>query len=76
MNEHVKDDLEIRALSLKYRIRQVSCMTTAQIIKSNGFKSLAQFSKIVDVPVSTLKDWRKNRPVTFGILIAGAVVSK
>lgn len=51
-------------------------MTTSEYIKSRGFKSLAAFSKFVDVPVSTLKDWRRNKPRTFEVLIAGAIAIK
>ena len=46
--------------------------TTGKILKSHGFKTLDEFSKLVDVPVSTLKDWRQARPKRFKVLIAGA----
>lgn len=46
--------------------------TTGKILKSHGFDTLDEFSKLVDVPVSTLKDWRQARPKRFNILIAGA----
>ena len=45
--------------------------TLSAFCKSNGFKSATDFSRVVDVPVSTLYDWRKSRPQLFSLIVDG-----
>jgi len=48
-------------------------MTPSQQAKAAGLKSLAAVSRQTHVAVSTLKDWHRNKPVLFRIVIAGCV---
>jgi len=48
-------------------------MTPSQQAKAAGLKSLAALSRQTRIAVSTLKDWHKDKPVQFMILIAGCV---
>ena len=49
----------------------VRFMTPSQQAKAAGLDSLAQVSRITGVAVSTLKDWHKNKPKLFAIVLAG-----
>lgn len=40
-------------------------MTPSKTAKELGCKSLAQVSQLTGIPVSTLKDWHRQKPVTF-----------
>lgn len=40
-------------------------MTPSKTAKELGCKSLAQVSELTGIPVSTLKDWHKQKSVTF-----------
>lgn len=48
----------------------------SQHLKKHGFKSLKEFSEIVGVVETTLRDWYKKKPRLFHILVLGAVVEK
>jgi hypothetical protein len=41
-----------------------------------GLKSLVELSKISGVSTMTLRNWNKNKPVLFGLVIRGAAQVK
>ena len=48
-------------------------MKCSEQVKLAGLKSLRHFSEIVEVPETTLRDWSKNKPRLFEVLLMGAV---
>ena len=48
-------------------------MKCSEEVKLAGVKSLRQFSEITGVPVTTLRDWHKNKKKLFEILLKGSV---
>ena len=51
-------------------------MKCSEEVKSAGLKSLVQFSEITDMPVTTIRDWHKNKYKSFCVLLKGAVCEK
>ena len=51
-------------------------MSASKKAKQGGLSSLKEMSELVAVPVTTLNDWVKTRPVTFDALVLGAVEKK
>lgn len=51
-------------------------MTAAEQCKAAGLKSLAELSKMVCKPPQTLRNWHRDAPELFAIVVAGAVVIK
>ena len=48
-------------------------MTASETAKALGCKSLAQVAKISKVPMRTLQDWSKAKPVLFKLVCVGVV---
>lgn len=48
-------------------------MTASETAKALGCKSLAQVSEISQVPIRTLQDWSKSKPVLFKLVCVGVV---
>jgi hypothetical protein len=48
-------------------------MKCSEQVKLAGLKSLCQFSEITGVAETTLRDWCKNKPKLFKIVLKGAV---
>lgn len=46
-------------------------MTPSQQAKAAGLKSLQQVSEITGKPIQTLRDWHKDQPKLFAIVLAG-----
>jgi len=44
--------------------------------KQQGFKTLTECSRVVDVKVPTLRNWSKYHPVRFRAVVAGGVFIK
>jgi len=51
-------------------------MSASKKAKDGGLKSLKEMSGLVAVPVTTLTDWEKTRPITFDALVIGAAEKK
>jgi hypothetical protein len=51
-------------------------MSASQKAKDGGLKSLKEMSELTSVPVTTLTDWEKTKPITFDVLILGAIKKK
>ena len=51
-------------------------MSASKKAKQKGLASLKEMSELVAVPVTTLTDWEKTRPITFDVLIVGAAEKK
>jgi len=51
-------------------------MTPSEQCKQAGLKSLTELAAMVRKPTQTLRNWHRDSPELFGIVIAGAVVIK
>ena len=51
-------------------------MSASKKAKQGGLASLKEMSALVAVPVTTLTDWEKTKPITFDVLIIGAAEKK
>jgi hypothetical protein len=51
-------------------------MSASKIARESGLESLRELSKISGVPVTTLNDWEKTKPMTFSVLVIGAAAVK
>jgi hypothetical protein len=51
-------------------------MSASKKAKDGGLKSLKEMSELTAVPVTTLTDWEKTKPVTFDVLVIGAAEKK
>ena len=51
-------------------------MTASEQCKAAGLRSLAELSEIVRKPTQTLRNWHRDSPDLFSVVIAGAVVIK
>ena len=51
-------------------------MTPSEQAKSAGLKSLAEVSVMVRKPPQTLRNWHRDSPELFAVVVAGAVVIK
>ena len=51
-------------------------MKCSEYVKSEGFKSLTLFSEVTDVPVTTLRDWYRDRNKAFEFLLKGVLCEK
>ena len=49
-------------------------MRASESVKSYGFVSLAELSRLADIPVRTLQHWYKTRPIRFRTICEGARV--
>lgn len=50
--------------------------TPSQQAKASGLKSLEQMSQMVGKPTETLRNWHRDSPELFRILLAGCVLEK
>ena len=51
-------------------------MTAAEQAKSAGLKSLSELAGMVRKPPQTLRNWHRDAPELFAVVVAGAVVIK
>jgi len=51
-------------------------MTPSEQCKAAGLASLSELSRISGVSIQTLRNWHKNKPVLFAVVVAGAVQIK
>lgn len=51
-------------------------MTAAKQCKQAGLKSLAELAEMVRKPPQTLRNWHRDAPELFAVVVAGAVVIK
>jgi len=51
-------------------------MTPSEQCKAAGLASLSELSRISVVSIQTLRNWHKNKPVLFAVVVAGAVQIK
>jgi hypothetical protein len=51
-------------------------MSASKKAKQSGLASLKEMSELTKVPITTLNDWRKTKPITFDVLLVGAVEIK
>ena len=51
-------------------------MTPSQQCKAAGLKSLAELAAMVRKPPQTLRNWHRDSPELFAVVVAGAVVIK
>jgi len=51
-------------------------MTASEQCKAAGLASLSELSRISEVSIQTLRNWHKNKPVLFAVVVAGAVKIK
>ena len=51
-------------------------MSASKKAKQGGLASLKEMSELTGVPVTTLTDWKKTKPVTFDVLVIGAAEKK
>lgn len=48
-------------------------VTPAQYVRSRGLNSLQQLSEESTKPISTLRDWYREQPILFDIIITGVL---
>ncbi len=51
-------------------------MTASEQCKAAGLKSLSEVAQMVRKPPQTLRNWRRDSPELFAVVVAGAVVIK
>ena len=51
-------------------------MSASKKAKDGGLNSLKELSKLSGVPVTTLNDWEKTKPIVFSTLVIGSVEKK
>ena len=51
-------------------------MTPSKQAKAAGLKSLAEMSEISQVSINTLRNWHKDKPQRFRVMLAGCVIAK
>jgi hypothetical protein len=51
-------------------------MTPSEQCKAAGLKSLADLAQMVRKPPQTLRNWHRDSPELFAVVVAGAVVIK
>jgi len=51
-------------------------MTASEQCKAAGLKSLAEVATMVCKPPQTLRNWHRDSPKLFAVVVAGAVVIK
>ena len=51
-------------------------MTASEQAKEAGLKSLVELSELVRKPCQTLRNWHRDSPELFVVVVAGAVVIK
>ena len=51
-------------------------MTASEQAKAAGLKSLAEIADMVRKPPQTLRNWHRDSPELFAVVVAGAVVIK
>jgi hypothetical protein len=51
-------------------------MTASEQAKAAGLKSLAEVADMVRKPTQTLRNWHRDSPELFAVVVAGAVVIK
>jgi len=54
----------------------VGSMTPSEQCKAAGLKSLAELAEMVRKPPQTLRNWHRDAPELFAVVVAGAVVIK
>jgi hypothetical protein len=47
-------------------------MTPSEQCRNAGLASLSELSRISGVSIQTLRNWHKNKPVLFALVVAGA----
>lgn len=48
-------------------------MTPAQQVKAAGLKSLEQVSRLTGKPTETLRNWHRDNPALFDVVVRGCV---
>ena len=51
-------------------------MSPSEQCKAAGLKSLTELARMVHKPTQTLRNWHRDSPELFAIVVAGAVVIK
>ena len=51
-------------------------MTASEQAKEAGLKSLVELAEMVRKPPQTLRNWHRDSPELFAVVVAGAVVIK
>jgi hypothetical protein len=51
-------------------------LTASEQCKAAGLKSLADLAEMVRKPPQTLRNWQRDSPELFAVVVAGAVVIK
>jgi len=51
-------------------------MTASEQAKAAGLKSLAELADMVRKPTQTLRNWHRDSPELFAVVVAGAVAIK